>query len=400
MNSKYDNYNNYYINNYNQSYSKFKNIGENNNIYEYLNKLEQRNKRLENINNIFLNMLREQRESNYNLMRNRSMENISAGSYPYLSYDKNGNKKLVYLDKESVNNNKIINGNYNKNYLVSLNPKNNSVADNNRAMYQLNKEKLKLFRNDLPYFNYGNNNYSLYNNIPQKVNSVQYINRQAIYKRFSSNEKDININRNNSENNNGEVIYKSNNNDEILNEINKMNINLNERLKRIENAQSSQKKDIDFLMGNTKRKTQSKIQNKTSEKSSQKTIKKASNKKIQSSNINGKNESKKESIKESNNKEVKNEEKKENNEASNNKDIKKEEKKASKKSENKDDEVVVEDSDNEEKNESKNKNKEDKEDNEEDEEDDEDNDDDDENSEEEENEKELAIKSFNSEEED
>ena len=34
-------------------------------------------------------MLKEQRYNNDRyLMRNRSMENISAGSYPYLSYDK------------------------------------------------------------------------------------------------------------------------------------------------------------------------------------------------------------------------------------------------------------------------------------------------------------------------
>ena len=371
------NYNNNYNNQY-QAFSRQKNFGEHNNIYEYINKLEQRNKRLENINNIFLNMIREQRESNYkrNLMRNHSMENISPGSYPYLSYDKYGNKNLVYIDKDSVNNNKIINGNYKEKYLVPLFPKNNSVADNNKNIYLLNNEKIKLFRKDLPYFNYENNKYSLYKNIPQKVNSVQYINKQAIYKSFNSNEKDINVNINKSKNNNNnnepiKIITHRKNNSNILNEINRMSNNLNKRLKRIENSQIAQKKDIDFLMGKTKKKTDSKKSNNKIKKSSSIKIKTSSDKKSKSNK-----ESKKENTKISN------------------KENKKEEKKESKKYEDKEEEVVVvEDSSNDKEDETKNKDC-DKDDNEE----SADEDDEEEDDENEENEKEIAIKSFNSEE--
>ena len=230
INPNYNNYsNNNYVNkNYSnrQSFSRYHDFEEKNNIYEYLNRLEQRNKRLENINNIFLNMLREQKYSNYNdryLNRNRSMENIAPGSYPYLSYDKYGNKKLLYLDRDSVNNNKIINGNYKESYLVPLFPKDNSVAEKNKALYLLNNEKLKYYRNDLPYFYYNANSVpNIYKNIPQKVNSVQYANKQMIYKKFNSNEKNIKVTLSNKEDDYEpiKIISKRNNdnNSEILNE--------------------------------------------------------------------------------------------------------------------------------------------------------------------------------------
>ena len=149
----------YYNNKYNMNEIKFDLPNLRNNYDEYIRRLEQRNKRLENINDIFLNMLREQK---YSLMRNHSCENINYGSYPYLSYEKDGNKRLLYLDKEYINNNKLISGNYKDNYLVPLFPKNNSIADNNKILYLLHNEKLKFLRNDFPNNNI--NNYEHYKN--------------------------------------------------------------------------------------------------------------------------------------------------------------------------------------------------------------------------------------------
>ena len=117
-------YNKYNDNNNNQYFLKYIEKNDNNNsnntANEYINKLEQKNRRLEIINDIFLNMLREQKKLNYerNLIRNHSCENISSGPYPYLSYDRFGNKRLLYFDNDSINNNRIINGKYKNNYLV------------------------------------------------------------------------------------------------------------------------------------------------------------------------------------------------------------------------------------------------------------------------------------------
>ena len=202
-------------------------ITDNNNVTEYINKLKQKNRRLETINDIFLNMLREQKRENY-LLRNRSCEDITNGSFPYLSFNANGNKKLVYLNKDSINNNKIISGPYRNDYLVPLFPKNNSIADNNRMSYLLNNEKLKLFRNPRPYFNYNvyndmnNEKNYLFHNIPQKVNSVQYANKIATYKKYSFNNQNINNNKDN-ESNILSINKKTNkeNDNDIINEIKK-----------------------------------------------------------------------------------------------------------------------------------------------------------------------------------
>ena len=238
----------YYNNKFNINERKLELPDLKNNYEEYINRLEQRNKRLENINDIFLNMLREQK---YSLMRNHSCENINYGGYPYLSYEKDGNKRLLYLDKEYINNNKLISGNYKGNYLVPLFPKNNSISDNNKILYLLNNEKLKYLRNDLPNNNL--NNYDHYknninNNIPQKINSVQYSNDHISYKKFSSKENNFNMDNKKIENNN-----------DLINEIKKMNDNLNDRLKKIENSQSIQKRDIEYLMSKTKNSKEPKL---------------------------------------------------------------------------------------------------------------------------------------------
>lgn len=218
----------YYNNKYNINERKLELPDLKNNYEEYINRLEQRNKRLENINDIFLNMIREQK---YSLMRNHSCENINYGSYPYLSYEKYGNKRLLYLDKEYINNNKLISGNFKDNYLVPLFPKNNTIAENNKILYLLNNEKLKYLRNDLPN-NYKNN---INNNIPQKINSVQYSNEHISFRKFSSKDNNFNIDSN-----------KIDNNNDLINEIKKMNDNINDRLKKIENSQSIQKRDIEY----------------------------------------------------------------------------------------------------------------------------------------------------------
>ena len=381
-NDNNNNFNNY---NYRESFSRMSNIGDKNNMQEYIYKLERRNDRLENINNIFLNMLKEQRFKDKMLMRNRSMDYISPGSYPYLSYDKYGNKNLLYLDRDSINNNKIINGNYTDNYLVPLLPKNNSVADNNKALYLLNNEKLKLCRNDLPYFNYENynnryNNNNIINNIPQKANSVEYTNKKLIFKKYNSNKGNMNNITNNNENDKSQLQLMSNksNNNEIINEMYKINNNLIERLKKIEQSQNNQKKDIDFLMGKTKSILKEKKTKTKSKASSSIVVKTSSNiKSIDNTKIKSTNELKNKDK----NKEIKDKK-------SDKKSVKKSDKKTDKKSDKKSDKKTDKKSDKKEKS---NDEDDDSVEVEDDEEEDDDDDDD------EENEKELDIKSFNSE---
>ena len=74
-------------------------IGEDETKSHYLNRLEQKIRRLENINNIFLNILRENYYiNNKSMYRNYSYNDLSLGSYPYLSFDNKKNKSLLYLD--------------------------------------------------------------------------------------------------------------------------------------------------------------------------------------------------------------------------------------------------------------------------------------------------------------
>ena len=234
---------------------------ENETKSHYLNRLENKIRRLENINNIFLNILRENYGINRTMNKSYSYNDLNFGSYPYLSFDNNRNKTLLYLNRNEINNNKIIDGKYKNNYLVPILPKYNSVADNNRLNYLLNNEKLKYFskdsRNDSrPYFSYNNKYNSM--NIPQKINSVQYFNKKIDYKKYNSSSNkinvDINLEKNSKENNliNNNSQNINYNNADIRNEINKLNNNLNERLSKIENLQKMQKKDIDYLMGKSK----------------------------------------------------------------------------------------------------------------------------------------------------
>ena len=254
-NNRYDN-NNLPSNNNNL-------IDENQSAFFYMNRLEEKIRRLENINDIFLNIMREDARINKgNIYKNYSHNDLSKGPYPYLSIDKNGNKNLLYLNQDSINNNEIISGKYKENYLLPIMPKYNSIQEKNRISYLLNEEKLKYLKKDSqPYFYYDFNRANK-SNIPQKINSVQYFNKKIDYKKFNSTDN-INLEINPEKNSKGKSSknitnksHKSNNkninNDDINNEINKMNENLNKRLSKIEDLQKSQKKDIDYLMGKSK----------------------------------------------------------------------------------------------------------------------------------------------------
>ena len=276
---KYNQYNNIRYNNdrYNNNFivNEIDNLMEENQPnYYYLSRLEQKVRRLENINNIFLNILRENISiNNRDLYRNYSYNDLSSGSYPYLSFDNNKNKTLVYLNKDSINNNKIMNGKYKDKYLLPILPKYNSVSDNNKIAYLLNKEKLKYFnknsRNEeRPYFYY---NLEKQTNIPQKINSVQYFNQKMDIKKYNST-SNINADINEEKISKGKssisnLSIKNINSTDIRNEINKLNINLKRRLSKIENLQKTQKKDIDYLMnkskGNISENTSKKENNKT-----------------------------------------------------------------------------------------------------------------------------------------
>ena len=234
-------------------------MDENQSYHIYLNRLHDRIRRLESINDIFLNIMRENVAMNKrSLYKNYSSNDLSAGPYPYLLFDRNNNKTLLYLNRDSINNNKIINGKYKEKYLLPILPKYNSIQEKNRISYLLNEEKLKNFDKDSkPYFSYNLQNYKL--NIPQKINSVQYFNNKIDFKKFNSTDK-INIQVNEEKNSKGKssknTTKKSSNRliktMDIKEEINKLNDNLNKRLSKIENLQKIQKKDIDYLMSKSK----------------------------------------------------------------------------------------------------------------------------------------------------
>ena len=268
-------YNKYYQDNYvdnnrydNNNLSNKDNnlIDENQSAFFYMNRLEEKIRRLENINDIFLNIMREDARINKgNIYKNYSHNDLSKGPYPYLSIDKNGNKNLLYLNQDSINNNEIISGKYKENYLLPIMPKYNSIQEKNRISYLLNEEKLKFLKKDSQPFFYYDFNRSNKSYIPQKINSVQYFNKKIDYKKFNSTDN-INLENNQEKKSKGKssknITNKSNkskksnnkniNNDEIKNEINKMNEDLNKRLSKIEDLQKSQKKDIDYLMGKSK----------------------------------------------------------------------------------------------------------------------------------------------------
>ena len=264
-------------------------IEENQSKSFYLVRLEQKIKRLENINNIFLDILREKTDLNKNMYRNKSSNDVIYGSYPYLSFDKNKNKELLYLNSESINNNRLLDPNYRHKYLLPLLPKYNSVSENNRMNYLLNNEKLKHFsEGSTPYFFY--NNKLDKNNIPQKINSVQYFNKKIDIKKFTNSTKKINDESNDEKKSKAKssIIKTSKtssklvNNTDIRNEINKLNDSLNKRLSKIENLQKTQKKDIDFLLN------KSKGNNKSETKSNKDSIKKESNKENNNNIVNKK----------------------------------------------------------------------------------------------------------------
>ena len=270
-NERYDNNYGYYNNNLNNNDINSL-MEENKSKSYYLIRLEQKIKRLENINNIFLNILRENNSiNNRNFNRNYSSNDLYPGSYPYLSFDKYRNKSLLYLNKNIINNNKIIDGKYKNNYLVPILPKYNSVADNNRLIYLLNNEKLKYFdkdsRNDSrPYFQYNNTFNYMDMNIPQKINSVQYFNNKIEYKKYNTYSKI------NAEINSDKKTLSINNKD-IKNKINNSS---NTRLSKIENIQKNQKKGIDNMFGKSKESKSGKTSKKDNSK---KNDKKSSNNK-------------------------------------------------------------------------------------------------------------------------
>ena len=277
-------------------------IDENQSAFFYMNRLEEKIRRLENINDIFLNIMREDARINKgNIYKNYSHKDLSKGPYPYLSIDKNGNKNLLYLNQDSINNNEIISGKYKENYLLPIMPKYNSIQEKNRISYLLNEEKLKFLKKDSqPFFYYDfNRSNKLY--IPQKINSVQYFNKKIDYKKFNSTDN-INLENNQEKKSKGKssknITNKSNkskksnnkniNNDDIKNEINKMNEDLNKRLSKIEDLQKSQKKDIDYLMGKSKGNNKSTKGSKKEENKKEKN-KKEENKKEEEKKNNDKN---------------------------------------------------------------------------------------------------------------
>ena len=295
------------------------NLMDENQIQSYyfnMNRLEEKIRRLENINDIFLNIIREKTKVNKeNSYKNYSFNDLSTGPYPYLSFDKNKNKTLLYLNRESINNNKIEDRKYKENYLLPILPKYNSIQENNRISYLLNEEKLKYLRKDSePFFYY---DFKRYNNtnIPQKINSVQYFNKKVDYEKLYSS-KDINIQVNpekksegkKSEKNIEKKTNKSNNklikNEDIKDEINKLNDILNKRLLAIEDLQKNQKKDIDFLMGRSK-------ENNKSEKGSKKETNKKEEEKKNDDKIDNDNKDDKESNDDDNEDEEDDEEEKE-----------------------------------------------------------------------------------------
>ena len=262
FNEQYYQYNSVDNNRYNNNFlsSQVNNLMDENQSYHlYLNRLHDRIRRLESINDIFLNIMRENVAMNKrSLYKNYSSNDLSTGPYPYLSFDRNKNKTLLYLNRDSINNNKITSGKYKEKYLLPILPKYNSIQEKNRISYLLNEEKLKNFDKDSkPYFSYNLKDYKL--NIPQKINSVQYFNNKIDFKKFNSTDK-INIQVNEEKNSKGKssknTTKKSSNRliktMDIKEEINKLNDNLNKRLSKIENLQKIQKKDIDYLMSKSK----------------------------------------------------------------------------------------------------------------------------------------------------
>ena len=81
-------------------------------------RLEQKINKLENISNLFLNLLNDDYPMNNIIMNNGYINNnLSYGSFPYLSFDNNGNKSLLYLSRDSINNYKIKDKNSKYNYI-------------------------------------------------------------------------------------------------------------------------------------------------------------------------------------------------------------------------------------------------------------------------------------------
>ena len=227
---------NYKFNNSQISEVYYKLKEENKKQSNYIMRLEQKINKLENISNLFLNLLNDDYPMNNIIMNNSFINNnLSYGSFPYLSFDNNGNKSLLYLSRDSINNYKIKDKNSKYNYLVPILSKYNSAADNNRAAFLLNNEKLKYFSKgskSQPFFVYKDAINIM--NTRQKINSVQYYNRKFDIKDFNSKSKinsEINTEKNSKEN-----------------KSNSTKINLNTRLSKLENLQKNQKKDIDYLM--------------------------------------------------------------------------------------------------------------------------------------------------------
>ena len=340
---RYNKYNNmrYNTNNYRIADNFYSNeidnlIDENQQKSFYLVRLEQKIKRLENINNIFLDILREKTEfNNKRIYRNKSTNDISYGPYPYLSFDKNKNKELLYLNNEAINNNKILLPSYRNKYLLPLLPKYNSVSENNRMNYLLKNEKLKHFsEGSKPYFFYNNE----LDNIPQKINSVQYFNKKMNIEKYTNSTKNINDESNDEEKSKRKsgIIGSSKTSSKILNstilrnEINKLNDNINKRLSKIENIQKTQKKDIDYLLNKSKENT----------KRESKSNKDKDNKENNSNNVN-----KKENNKNKDNKDNKDNEDNNDKENNNNKNKKEEKKDNTDESDDDEDEEEEEDDD-------------------------------------------------------
>ena len=250
--------NNKYIFNNSQSSEVYYNLMEENKKQSnYIMRLEQKINKLENVSNLFLDLLRDDYPLNNIIMNNNYLNNnLFDGCFPYLSFDSKGRKSLLYLNREAINNHKIKDKNKKYDYLVPILPKYNSAAQNNRAAFLLNNEKLKYFSKgpkSKPFFVYKDAINIM--NMCQKINSAQYFNQKFDFKNYNSNSKinsEINSDKNSKEN-----------------KSNSSKINLKTRLSELENLQKKQKKDIDYLMGKLKlNKDENVSKNKNTDKNS------------------------------------------------------------------------------------------------------------------------------------
>ena len=188
----------------------------------------------------------------HSILNNYHIENMPV-LIPNILYYKLNDKKIEFNSINRYNNNYLYK---NKSY-NDIN-ENNNINKNNFIKPKIisRKTSLKNFNNEIndnSLINdkyYRDNNYNF--NISKNNNINDYINFIGNIPKLNSNffSNDI-IRINNEDNNNNKKIIKleyNNNNKDIINEMYKMNYNLNNRLNKIENIQMDNQKNIDFLL--------------------------------------------------------------------------------------------------------------------------------------------------------